>query len=599
MKKGLLCLSFVCFTILVNAQDFYLTDSLKRNLAQAQTPEKKIEWLGQLASFYTNINNDLADQYGKQQMEIAEPTRDRKLMIKALLSNAGRLYNNSGVQQNLVKAKRFSERALELARTSHLDEYIAWSYIYLSRGARYEGLHDKALNYSNLANSISGTLGNDSLQITAYSSLGKIYQVRNEKLLAFRNFLQALNLAESTGSYEQIKNCYFDMADFYLDLEDYEKSKDYLFKAEDLALKNHNKWDLLYTYNSLGQLYTRNKEYDQSMLYHEKAIALSEKLNMEILKLNAYFGILNQYLASNQPEKALKYFKEKPEITEFMLKSGFDFFMYHAYALAYTELGRYDSASYYYNKAEPGFLARANKYNQFYFFKDIADYHTRKGDHKSALNYLLRAKTIGDERKDFEMLRDLSGKLDSVYQKLGDYKNAYIHNARYNHYKDTLAKLSTEKDLLLLEVDNENKRKQREAELAEIATRERHNVQYMGITTAIAAVFIVLVMFGIFSVSKTTIRILGFFAFIFLFEFIILLADHQIHHWTHGEPWKILAIKIALISILLPLHHYLEEKVIHYLTSRKLLEVKPKLFSKLSGSVEKVESWWISTSILI
>lgn len=88
-------------------------------------------------------------------------------------------------------------------------------------------------------------------------------------------------------------------------------------------------------------------------------------------------------------------------------------------------------------------------------------------------------------------------------------------------------------------------------------------------------------MLGIFSVSHATIRILGFFAFIFLFGFIMLIADNQIHHWTHGEPWKVLAIKIGLISLLLPLHHWLEEKVIHYLTTKKLLNInKDTLFSK-------------------
>lgn len=83
-------------------------------------------------------------------------------------------------------------------------------------------------------------------------------------------------------------------------------------------------------------------------------------------------------------------------------------------------------------------------------------------------------------------------------------------------------------------------------------------------------------MAGAFSVSKATIRILGFFAFIFLFEFIILLADNQIHDWTHGEPWKVLAIKIVLIAILLPLHHWLEEKVIHYLSTKEVLKIRKK-----------------------
>jgi hypothetical protein len=61
-----------------------------------------------------------------------------------------------------------------------------------------------------------------------------------------------------------------------------------------------------------------------------------------------------------------------------------------------------------------------------------------------------------------------------------------------------------------------------------------------------------------------------------LFEFIILIADTKIHDITHGEPWKVLAIKIGLIAILLPLHHKVEEKVIHYLTTQELLRLKGK-----------------------
>lgn len=48
----------------------------------------------------------------------------------------------------------------------------------------------------------------------------------------------------------------------------------------------------------------------------------------------------------------------------------------------------------------------------------------------------------------------------------------------------------------------------------------------------------------------------------------------MIHDLTHGEPWKVLAIKIGLIAILSPLHHKLEEKVIHYLTTKELVRIK-------------------------
>jgi hypothetical protein len=92
-------------------------------------------------------------------------------------------------------------------------------------------------------------------------------------------------------------------------------------------------------------------------------------------------------------------------------------------------------------------------------------------------------------------------------------------------------------------------------------------------TIGILTVFVILIMLGSLKVPEWIIRMLGFFSFIFLFEFIILLADQQIHEITHGEPWKVLLIKIFLIAILLPLHHGIEKRVIAYLLNHRLLDI--------------------------
>jgi len=154
----------------------------------------------------------------------------------------------------------------------------------------------------------------------------------------------------------------------------------------------------------------------------------------------------------------------------------------------------------------------------------------------------------------------------------------------YNQYKDSIRNLAREAEVLKLEVDNDNRRRERLAKEEEEKTLRRHNIQYMGFTAGLAALFIVLVMLGFFMVSPRTIRALGFFSFIFLFEFIILLTDNQIHEWTHGEPWKVLLIKIFLAAMLLPLHHWLEHKVIHYLNTRRKIKPGQALFKKKDPS---------------
>jgi tetratricopeptide (TPR) repeat protein len=364
------------------------------------------------------------------------------------------------------------------------------------------------------------------------------------------------------------------MSLFYRSLEEYEKAKDYEFRNEQLQKANNQPYDLLDTYVSIGDLYVRTKQYDQGKKYYEKSIALSDSLKFHVYKFNGYIQIVNMYLNNNEYRKGLDYFNAHPELKEFLIKSGLGYLLDHSYGAMYTLTNQPDSAAYYLVRAEPQFEATGNLQNRFYFYSNYAFYYKTTKNYDKAIDYWLKAKKIGDQMSSLDMQRQVATNLDTLYQLKGDYQNAHLYNTQYALIKDSLQKLSREKDLLTLEVDSENRRKEREALRLQQETRRRHNIQYMGIIIAIAAIFMLLVMAGVFSVSKSTIRILGFFAFIFLFEFIILLADNQIHHWTHGEPLKVLAIKIVLIAMLLPLHHWLEKKVIHYLSTQQLIKVR-------------------------
>ncbi|WP_315818400.1 hypothetical protein [Paraflavitalea speifideaquila] len=128
----------------------------------------------------------------------------------------------------------------------------------------------------------------------------------------------------------------------------------------------------------------------------------------------------------------------------------------------------------------------------------------------------MKAKQLGDEIGSLDLQQQSTVNLDSLYQLKGDFKNAHLYNSLAYQYKDSLQKLAKEKDLLSLEIDNENRRKEREANQREVELSRRHKIQYMGIVVAIVGIFILLVMAGIFRVSTATIKVLGFFAFIFL-----------------------------------------------------------------------------------
>ncbi|MCB0741224.1 MAG: hypothetical protein KDB92_09315, partial [Chitinophagaceae bacterium] len=208
-----------------------------------------------------------------------------------------------------------------------------------------------------------------------------------------------------------------------------------------------------------------------------------------------------------------------------------------------------------------------------------------------AIKYNLKSMDIAKASSDLNGMEANAKELKELYQQKANYKLALEYGNLYDSYKDSVNQLGKERDLAVLEIENEAAAQERQEQLQAAALRRKYNLQYMFITIVVVTVFILLIMVGMFKVSTLAIRVMGFLSLIFLFEFIILVLDQKIHHLTHGEPWKIWLIKIGIISFLLPLHHYLEHKLIRYLLSRHLITVRSRIsFSNLLKKKKRILS---------
>ena len=65
----------------------------------------------------------------------------------------------------------------------------------------------------------------------AYIGLGNTFMEQSQKLNAFRNFMANYDIADNAGNKVLLGICYRKLAEFYSSIEQYEKAKDYLFKA--------------------------------------------------------------------------------------------------------------------------------------------------------------------------------------------------------------------------------------------------------------------------------------------------------------------------------------------------------------------------------
>jgi tetratricopeptide (TPR) repeat protein len=239
------------------AQNDYLADSLKKGLSLARTDKDKIYELSELENYYIAVDREQFLQYADQSMQIAEMSRDRKLVLKVYIDAGNRYLNNmtSLADHQRLALESFLD-AEKIAQDNGLDEELAYSYIGLAKVYRIKGESEKSLNYNNLALSIASASNSDSLKVEAYSSMGRTYQAKNEKLLAFRNYLEALNIAELSRNEPLMKIAYSrDMSGFYDDLEEYDKALDYEMKVLAIDEKNRDRYELLDDYNRIGRLF--------------------------------------------------------------------------------------------------------------------------------------------------------------------------------------------------------------------------------------------------------------------------------------------------------------------------------------------------------
>ena len=173
----------------------------------------------------------------------------------------------------------------------------------------------------------------------------------------------------------------------------------------------------------------------------------------------------------------------------------------------------------------------------------------------------------------FDYMLIASKQMESVLAGKGDFKNAYTYAVLNKVLSDSINNMSKNDQMLIMEIDHETRVREQAAELERQSIARRHYLQYTAIIIILISVFIVLLMLGSLKVPEWIIKMLGFFSFIFLFEFIILISDHKINEITHEEPWKIMLIKIFLIGMMLPLHHWIEKRVIAFLLNPGLINI--------------------------
>ena len=521
-----------------------------------------------LARLFTGVNTNKENTYLNKALFIAEQTRDREFIVTSCLDYVDIQNTMIALAERNDNALRIADKGIAMGKEAQLNGLTA--LLLTKKGAIYrtKGNFTEAIKYNEEAENYSQLCNSDSIKIITTISFANTLIAKDENLAAFKKYMNALNTAEAIGNEKLQINLYRSIAAFYAKINQVEKAKDYYAKYINTSKKIKEAQFELDAYSNIAIFYANNKDFTTAREYLKKYNELAKTINDKNLIDNGALLEIN-ILFEEDVKKAGAYLKENSKIIDDMEKLGYASDAYQGRAIMYSLNKNKDSAEFFYQKAKACFKPNESPYKIMNWNQSYASHLDRYNEILPAGKLMETNLAISESLGSLTYQRDYRTYLDSFYVKTNNKEKEVANKLALYKIRDSLDKQQKANEVLSIEIDSENKRMERENIVKEEKLTKKHNLQYMGITAGILSLFVLLATLGRLRVKPWFIKALGFFSFILLFEFIILLADKQIHHITHGDPLQILLIKIILIAVLLPLHHWLEHKAIHYILNNQ------------------------------
>lgn len=526
--------------------------------------------------FYIKNNNSAADSLA------------HLACIEAKLSGNSELAYSSIIDYCLVAdVYKQKERALEnieyaekIAKmSSDQDKLVKAIFTHtqlLIRLQDYKNAQDVLIQADNL-------IVNDKLKRVEYNLLlGEIFEMKSAKVFAYKSYANAKYLAVDIENDSLLVACYRKLSKFYSKNNEPQKSIEYYDEAKTII--NNNKlfspYDKLLFKWELVQVYRNTKQFELAIPLVYNVIEEAKKLNYDLVKNYSTSSLRSILLDNNNLNELYNFYVSKFPDELDKLKDNQPVAYNRIKSMIFEFKQNIDSALFYFNLAEQAVIQSNNNDYKAYFFKRKGEFFIRNGKISDGIRCFEKSIEFGQQAIDMSIVIDCSDILDSLYLLNLNYEKAF-HFLRLNKlYSDSNKKINEIDKMKFAEVNHNIELENLYAHKIEQKKQKEHTLQLSFIVLIITFLLIILVVISNLSISIWVIKLHGYFTFVFLFEFIIYMLKIVYHSITHREeesPIESMIFKSILVALLLPLHHWTEKHVVHFLLNQKL-SIRFKLF---------------------
>jgi tetratricopeptide (TPR) repeat protein len=384
----------------------------------------------------------------------------------------------------------------------------------------------KALMYFKKSAKVEKLLNNEHGLADTYNNIGVLHNELGQIPMAVKYFHASLKIREKLGNEKGIAESYNNLGKIHEEQHEKELAKKYYYKSLAIEKKIGNRKGEATTLLNIGLLYSQEENYKKALDYYNQSLEIENELGSKWRIANVYNNIGALYKKQERYTQALTYFENSLELDQEIENK-------HGVVLTLNNLSHMEFLQGNYTKAEI---------------------------HASQALKLAQEIGFPDEIKNSaRLLSDISEKQDKGLLALKMYK-------LYVKMKDSLNNEATQKAAIRqqtqYEFEKEQLIKEQEAKeqerLEEEALTRRNNIEYSLIFLGILLLFGTILSLGYVKVSTNIAEGLIFFAFLILFEFILVFLEPFLEEYTNQEPIYALLANSLIALLVFPLHAFME-----------------------------------------
>jgi tetratricopeptide (TPR) repeat protein len=297
---------------------------------------------------------------------------------------------------------------------------------------------DRALAFAQRAFDIAEEQDLKEAKLTSMINMAEIYWSKTKLKSSLQYATKAKELAKLLGKESDYAEALLIIGKIHSELGDYDKSSGLNFEALKILEQQDDKIGIGKAFSRIGSVFFEQENFDKALEYFLKSLAISREINDQ----NGIARALNNVAAVygiNQDHKNLDiYLLEAIKLNKQIGERLWEGINYLNFGTSNMEQKHYDSAIFYFHRAETIFKQLNNLPALASVYLRLSNYYSKLNNLDKSLNYALKSYNLGINNNLKKSVYVAAQQLHEIYLEQNDFINSYKYSSIEYKMKDSL-----------------------------------------------------------------------------------------------------------------------------------------------------------------